>query len=243
MAKIAMSCGLFYCKKQICLKWSGLKDIVFPDKSNARDTGHRDKGDFMAFTFKTLKGLGLEEDKIDLIMDAHNEVVKSLKEDKDKYKADSEKLADVQRQLDEAIKKNSSDSDWKKKFDDLTREFEDYKTDQKTKADRAKKAETYKALLEETGVSDKRIPAIMRVTELDKIELDDDGKIKNAEELKSKIAEEWSDFITSGRKRGTELPKPPKNDGGSLTKEEILKIKDPAKRQKAIAENMAAFGY
>ena len=46
----------------------------------------------MAFTRKMLKALGIEEDKIDQIMDAHVEVVDALKADRDTYKADAEKL-------------------------------------------------------------------------------------------------------------------------------------------------------
>ena len=46
----------------------------------------------MAFTRKFLSALGIEADKVDQIIDAHTEVTDALKSERDKYKADAEKL-------------------------------------------------------------------------------------------------------------------------------------------------------
>ena len=55
----------------------------------------------MAFTRKMLKAMGIEDEKIDQIIDAHSETVDALKADRDAYKEDAAKLAAVQKELDE----------------------------------------------------------------------------------------------------------------------------------------------
>jgi hypothetical protein len=53
----------------------------------------------MALTRKFLKAMGIEEEKIEQIIDAHTETVNALKEERDNFKADAEKLPNVQKQL------------------------------------------------------------------------------------------------------------------------------------------------
>ena len=55
----------------------------------------------MSLTRKMLKAMGIEEEKIDQIIEAHSETVDSLKADRDSYKEDAEKLKDVQKELDD----------------------------------------------------------------------------------------------------------------------------------------------
>ena len=67
---------------------------------------HRRKGECisMALTRKMLKAMGIEEEKIEQIIEAHAETVDTLKEQRDTFKADADKLAEVQKELDEAKK-------------------------------------------------------------------------------------------------------------------------------------------
>ena len=58
----------------------------------------------MALTRKMLKAMGIEEEKIEQIIEAHAETVDTLKEQRDTLKADSDKLAEVQKELDKAKK-------------------------------------------------------------------------------------------------------------------------------------------
>ena len=56
----------------------------------------------MAMTRKFLKAMGIEEDQIEQIIEAHTETVSALKDERDSYKEDAEKLADVQKELNTA---------------------------------------------------------------------------------------------------------------------------------------------
>jgi len=200
----------------------------------------------MALTRKMLKAMGIEDEKIDQIIEAHSETIAALKEERDSYKDDASKLKDVQAKLDDAnktIEAGSKDA-YKVKYEALKEEYENYKTEQADKETRATKTSAYKALLKEIGISEKRIEAVLKVSDIDSIELDKDGKLKNADKLKESIKAEWSDFIQSTSTQGARTSTPPDNNGGksTKTKEEIMAIKDPVARQKAIVENPEAFG-
>lgn len=198
----------------------------------------------MAFTFKTLKGLGLEEDKIDIIMEAHNEVVKSLKEDKDRYKGEAEEVETLREELKKANEtiKALGDNDYQQKYEKEKEDFEAFKRDIQLKEEAAAKRSAYKALLKEAGVIDGKLDSVLKVCDLENIELKD-GKIEKADELLESIKTEWKDFIVQTSTTGANTSTPPGNESHKMTKEEIMKIKDATQRQKAIADNLDLFGY
>lgn len=177
----------------------------------------------MALTRKFLAALGIEADKVDEIIEAHTDTVNALKEERNKYKADAEKLPGVQQELDqlkEAAEKNP-DGAYKQQYEDLKAEYDSYKADVEAKETKASKEAAYRKLLKDAKVSEKRIDAIIRVTNFDDVELDKDGAIKNSEEATKKIKEDWSDFIVTEEEKGADTPTPPKGkdgaDGGSGT--------------------------
>lgn len=198
----------------------------------------------MALTRKFLSALGIEADKVDEIITAHSETVDALKAERDKYKEDAVKLPDVQKELDDlkaAAEKDGKDP-YKVKYEAMKEEFENYKNEQTAKETKAQKTAAYKALLQECGVAEKRIEAVLRVSNIDDVKLDKDGKIRDADELKKSISEEWSDFIQTKSTKGAQTATPPQNNGNStMTKADIMKIKDTGERQKAIAEHLNLF--
>lgn len=201
----------------------------------------------MALTRKFLTALGIDADKIDEIISAHSETVDALKAERDQYKDDSGKLAEVTKERDE-YKKLAEDAEkdpFKVKYEALKEDFDAYKTEQKNKETAEQKNSAMRALLKEIGVAEKRIDAVMRVTDLSAITIDADGKIEGASDLKKSLKDEWADFIQTTQTKGAEVAKPPANTGGGkLTRAEIY-AKDEygryklstAERQKAIAEN------
>lgn len=198
----------------------------------------------MALTRKFLSALGIEADKVDEIITAHSETVDALKAERDKYKEDAAKLPDIQKELDDlkaAAEKDGKDP-YKVKYEAMKEEFESYKNEQTAKETKAQKTAAYKALLQECGVAEKRIEAVLRVSNIDDVKLDKDGKIKDADELKKSISEEWSDFIQTKSTKGAQTATPPQNNGNStMTKADIMKIKDTGERQRAIAANLNLF--
>ena len=131
----------------------------------------------MALTRKLLKGMGLTEEQMDTIIEAHTDTVDGLKSDIARYKADAEKLPGVQAEL-ETLKAKGDDG-WKDKHDKVKKEFDDYKREQLQKETKSAKEAAYRELLKSAGISEKRIDAVLKVTDLTSVELED-GKIKNA---------------------------------------------------------------
>lgn len=198
----------------------------------------------MGFSRKMLKAMNIEEEKIEQIIDAHSETVDALKADRDTYKEDAAKLAAVQKELDEL--KAKGDDGYKAKYEAEKAAHDALKADIAAKETKKAKTDAYRELLKGANIDEKRIATILRAEAptIDKIELDADGKIKNAEQYTESIKSDWADFIVTQSAKGTNTATPPANGGTATTKtkEDILKIKDAGERQKAIAENPTLFG-
>ena len=191
----------------------------------------------MALTRKLLKGMGLTEEQMDTIIEAHTDTVDGLKSDLARYKADAETLPGVKAEL-ETLKAKGDDG-WKDKHDKVKKEFDAYKQEQMQKETKSAKESAYRELLKSAGISEKRIDSVLKVTDLSSVELED-GKIKNADDLKKSIKEEWADFVVTTKQKDTKDP--PANNGGAMSRDDIFKIKDASERQAAIAANLNLFG-
>ena len=201
----------------------------------------------MALTRRMLKAMGISDEQVDEIIAAHTETVDALKEQRDAYKADAEALPEVQKQLEKAqadLEAGKKDS-WKVKYEAIKEEFEGFKTEQTKKESHAAKEKAYRALLQEAGVSEKRLESVLKVSDVDSVELDEKGAIKGADKITESIKSEWADFITTTETRGASTSNPPaNNNGGAMTKADIYKKDDhgryvlsAAERQQALIEN------
>jgi len=208
----------------------------------------------MAFSIKQIKAILSEHnmpvDDLDKaaedICARHSADLDSIKEERDSFKKDAETLASVQKELNELKeatnggKKNA----FEVKYNAIKEEYDNYKRDIEAKETKSKKEAAYRALLKEVGVSDKRIDAVLKVTDLDDAKLGEDGKFENASDLKKSIKDEWSDFIVTNGQKGADVSNPPAGGGKTYkSKDEIMAIKDTAERQKAIADNHEMFGF
>lgn len=197
-----------------------------------------------SFARKWLEGILENEDltakeKAQQIMDGHIAVTDGLKDERDSYKAEAEKAADLQKQLDD---KNGGEN-WQEKFEKEHQAFEDFKKQTASEAEAAKVRSAYRKLLAGEGISEKRLDSILKVTDLSKMKLDKDGNLEKADELKKAINDEWGEFKTTVTEKGAVVEKPLQTGKATKTKEEIFAIKDTAQRQKAIAENHELFGF
>lgn len=160
------------------------------------------------------------------IMDGHTASINALREERDQYKADAEKLPVVQKELDDMKAANDGEDSYKSKYEKEHKDFEEYKAVQTAKETKANKTAAYRALLKEAGVSDKRIDTVVRASapDIDALELDENGKIKGAEDLTKTIKENWSDFITTKGTEGAETKTPPSGNGGGNKESKAAQI-------------------
>lgn len=194
----------------------------------------------MALTRKLLNGMGLTDEQVDTIIEAHMDTVDGLKADVSKYKGDAEKLPGVQKELDDL--KAAGDGGYKEKYEKEHAAFEDFKKTQKGKETKEAKEKAYRELLKDAGVSEKRIDSVMKVFVHGDIELDESGKIKDADKVAENVKKEWSDFIVETSTTGAPTSNPHANGGGGAkTRDDIMKITDRQQRREAIAKNMNLF--
>ena len=193
----------------------------------------------MALTRKSLKAMGLTDEQVDSIIEAHTETVDALKDERDRYREDADKLAEVQKELD-AAKKSAKDAP---DYAALKKEYDEYKKSvEAEKSLQAKKA-AFEDVVKDAGLSEKGIAKALKYADWDSIELTDTGKVKDAMKHIKALREEWSDYVVTEGEEGADTDTPPENKGGAkMTREEILAIKDTAERQKAMAENHELFG-
>ena len=215
-----------------------------------RKKSHRSKGVRinMAVTRKALKAMGIEDEKIDQIIEMHTETVNAIKEERDALKDAQKNVDEIQKELDKANKKLESyekngETIAKSEYDAIKAEYENYKADITAKETRKAKADAYRELLKKAGVHESSLSAILDVTNYDEIEVDEKGEIKGGDKHIESIKSKWSGFIPATQKIGINVPNPPANNGSStMTKEQIMQIKDGSVRRQKIAENPALFG-
>ena len=196
-------------------------------------------------TRKFLASKGIDASVIDEIITAHTETVSGLKDELDKansYKEKADKFDGIQKELNDLkaeVAKNGG-----KSYEALKKEFDDYKADVAKKEARSLKEAAYKDVLKDAGVSDKHWAKVIKYSDIDGLELDEKGQIKNKADLLKSIKEEWSDHIETKAQNGAQTANPPAGAGKApkMTKEQIMQIKDTVERQKAMMENPEVFG-
>lgn len=167
-------------------------------------------------TRSLLKALGIEDqEKQDEIIAAHRETVDPLKEERDELKEKADQVEGLQKQVEDLKKEveKAGDSPYKAQWEETKKAFDDYKKEIETKEAKAKKAEAYRKLLREAKVSEKRLDAIMRVSNIDDIKIDDKGEIDGKADVIKDIQSQWSDFIVQEGKDGGTPSNPPAGAG------------------------------
>lgn len=203
----------------------------------------------MAFSVKQIKAVlsefGLPVENLDKaaeeICGRHSADLDSIKEQRDNYKKDAETLAETKKELD-ALKSKNGD-DYKTKYEQEHEAFEKYKSDVTAKQTKAAKEAAAKAYFEAKNITGANLSIAMRGArdEINSIELDENGKIKDAKALDELVSGEYAGLVGVISTKGAKTATPPANNGGGMTKEQIFAIKDAGERQKAIAEHLDLF--
>lgn len=198
----------------------------------------------MALTRRLLKGMGLTDEQMDTIIEAHTDTVDGLKADLAKYKTDAEQLPKVQRELDTL--KAAGDGGYQEKYEKVKKDFDDYKAEVSTKETKAAKEKAVRAYYESKGITGKSLDIAIRGSgaEIDALELDGD-KIKDTSALDELVKGTFSGLVSTTETRGAQTSNPPaNNNSGAMTKADIYKKDDhgryvmsAAERQKALMEN------
>lgn len=199
----------------------------------------------MALTRKSLKAMGLSEEQVDSIIEAHTETVDGLKDKLKTAEAKANQLDSVQKELDD-LKADKGD-DYKAKYEKAKKAFEDYKADVTAKETQAAKEKAVRAYFEAQKITGANLNIAMRgvKSEIETIELDAEGNIKDTSALDTLVKGEFAGLVVTTSVKGANTATPPANTGGQkLTRADVFKkdergkyVLSTAERQKALAEN------
>lgn len=142
--------------------------------------------------------------------DKLKEQIDSLKSENTRLKADSDKLAEVQKELDEL-----KQGDFKAKYEKEHTDFEAFKTSVSEKETLEKKQAAYSKLLTDEQINEKHIKDVLRLTDFSTMKLDKDGNLEGVDDLKKKIGEEWSEYKVKSLRRTPQVAQPPGGNVGA----------------------------
>ena len=162
----------------------------------------------MSITRKLLKGMGLTDEQVDTIIEAHTETVDGLKADISRYKADAGKLAGVQKELDDL--KAEGDGGYKVKYEKEHSDFEAFKSNITAKETKAAKEKAVRAFFESKNITGANLDLAMRGCgeEMAALELDGD-KIKDTKGLDALLSGAYKGLVSTMQQQGANPANPP----------------------------------
>lgn len=195
----------------------------------------------MALTRNFLKSMGLTDEQVNAIIENHTETIEGLKSERDAYKLKADRADELDQQLTAANEKLANSGDAAR----VQQEFDDYKAAVEAEKNTAKKQTAMRALLKDSvGIKrEKALDLIMAAEKLDGYELGENDQFKDADNIIKAMKEKHADWIGEVQDKGIPPLNPPGGGGAGTgkTREEIMAIKDTARRQMEIFNNRHLF--
>lgn len=177
-------------------------------------------------TRKFLRALGVEEDKIDEIVTAHQDTLDAIKAERDGLKTSADKLAEAQAEVtrltSELEKAKSSSGDAAK----VQADFDAYR--QQVDKERADALNTSDLLdiAREAGVQRESFRSmIARDFDMGRIQRGEDGKVSNRAELVEAIKSGYADCIGEITNTGTPPTNPPPTPPKTISRDQLRGMK------------------
>lgn len=178
----------------------------------------------MPLTRKMLKALGLEEDKIEQIIDAHTETVDGLKEKARLAEEGAASLPEITKERDTLLKEIET---LKSKAPDAAKvqaDFDAYKSQVDGEKANAQKVALLQKALADAGVArESAQKALLKVADVSSATVAD-GKLENAETIIATLKTEYPDFFSVTDTTGTPPVNPPSTGGAGMTSEAFKKL-------------------
>lgn len=134
---------------------------------------------------------------------------------KERYNAKLDEISQLEQDKQTAEDSAKKAEGWERKYNAVKEQFETFKADADAKAKLDSVKAAYRAMCKEAGIADKYIDTVIRATVFDGMKLDGEGKLEKADELKTAIEKDWSDFKVSTKQKGADVETPPGDKGNS----------------------------
>lgn len=157
------------------------------------------------------------------IMDGHTISLDYLRGEIANYKAQAEKLPEIQKELDNMKQVAAGNDTYKAKYEAVQKELDGIKAEALEKETRANKESAVKGLFKDINLPETFYARALKGISLEDIELNKDNTLKDAEALKTAISQEWGDIIEGYKEKtgvqGANVAKPPTSTGGNTFKD------------------------
>lgn len=175
----------------------------------------------MALTRNFLKAMGLTDEQVNSIIESHADTVDALKKERDEWKDKAGTVDTLTRERDEAREQLSKAGDAAK----VQKDFDDYKASVEREKLNAKKTTALTAAFEQAGVKRDAFRRVMlKSWDMDSVELDDTGAIKDMDGLTAAVKKDYADFIATGEDKPLPPNNPPAGGGQKYTAADIEKM-------------------
>lgn len=175
----------------------------------------------MALTRNMLKTMGLNEEQINAIIEGHTETVSALTKERDDFKSKADTLESVTKERDTYKAQAEKAGDSAK----VQKEFDDYKAGVEKDKLNAKKRKALDAAFKTAGVQrDTFRSSMLKAWDLDGVELDEKGAIKDVDGLNAAIKKDYADFIATSEDKPLPKNDPPSGGGQTFTRADVEKM-------------------
>ena len=179
----------------------------------------------MSLTRKFLKALGMEENVIEQIIEAHTEVTDALKAQLKDAQDGAESLATVTKERD---KLQAKITDLETKAPDAAKvqaDFDAYKAQVTAEKENAQKAALLIDALKGAGVArESAQKALLKVIDLSSAKLTADGKLDGVDALIAPLKTDYADFFATTEQGGVPTANPPTGGKPGTSKEQFSKM-------------------
>lgn len=172
----------------------------------------------MALKREFLKAMGLDDEKISAIINAHAETVDGLKTKINDLETAIEPMKDVAKERDNLKEQLAKAGD----SDKVRAEFEAFRQQVENEKQEAKVTEEVRAICKEAGIArDSFLRAVGREFDRSKIQRGEDGTISNREALVEYVKKDFADFGSTTTDQGAPPVAPPSGGNKTYTRAEI----------------------
>lgn len=186
------------------------------------------------------------KDVLGQICELHTSANEEISESLKTLKANLEKAEHERDTFKAKAPKDGEETISKSEYDKVVADFNDFKKVAEAREAKHAKEAAYRSLIKASGLSERGLEKALKYANLDEIELDENGNIKNADEQLENVKTEWADYIEKTVVKGAQTATPPANGGKTaMTKADIYKrdasgryVLTASERQRAIAENL-----
>lgn len=182
----------------------------------------------MALTRKMLKAMGIEDEKIDQVIEEHAETVSALKKQRDDAQAKADSVPELEKQLEAAKKaaEAASGDEAVEKLKAVQDEFAAYKAGVEEREAHATAERLLREQLKAAKLDDRY--ADLAIKDMDPSQYAvKDGEFEDAAAVEKAVkafAEKYPQFVTTTNTTGADVAHPPATGGGALTKEQFAKM-------------------